>query len=278
MRALATAAALIGLVACGGTGTGIAPNPTPPTNALAAWSNFPADRNPRPILLLERPPLYTGFTSGDGKIAAYCNKYRLAFEQPSTAPTQASVTWADGARATYPAISAVDAYNAIAGAPTEMQRPDCASVQALDVTAARLGTAGFQTDRGTAQMSAWLLTVTGSTGDISYPAVAPSAFWAGSFVSGLGGGGATVSADGLTLKYGFVGGSCDAGYRSAVAESTSAVAVTVVAIPNSPQGPCDLMGHARSITVALASPLGGRVLVDQSGKVEPACPPGLTTC
>jgi len=176
-------------------------------------------------------------------------------------------------------MSAADAYSAMASAPTGMQSSECASVPALEVTRVRPGLAGFQTDRGTAQMSAWLFTVAGSTGDIAFPALAPSAFWARSFESGWGNGGATISGDGRILTYGFTGGECDNGYKFAVAESKSAVAVVVAPIPNyGPMQACSAVGVIRKITVPLASPLGGRVLVDEKGRVESACPAGVSSC
>jgi hypothetical protein len=222
---------------------------------------------------MDIPGPASGYATGDAKIAAFCNKFKLAF-QPSTAlPLKAFANWPQGISEAYAAISAADAYAAIAGAPTGMASADCASVPALDVTAARLGPAAFQTDRGTAQMTAWLFTVTGALGDVIYPAIVPSAFWGHLVTNGSFDGGATVSADGRSLTYRFIGGECDAGYKSAVAESPTAVAVEVVAIPKGGMSQyCSAVGIARSITVSLASPLGGRVLVDASGRVEAASP------
>lgn len=264
------------LVGCGGLGTGTVPDPTPPSGALAAWVDFPADRNPRPIVLLDMPPLYPGFdANNNSKIAAYCGKFQLKFQPSSVAPTQATATWPDGTIAPVAAMSAADAYRVIVAAP-QMTSTDCSVAPALAVTAARLGTAGFRTDRGTAQMSAWLFTITGATGDVAYPAIAPSAFWDLSRSKLSGNSGGTVSADGRTLTYGFVGGECDAGYKSAVAESATAVAVAVVAIPKGGVSmACPAVGVLRTINVALASPLGGRVVLDDSGRVESVCPEAI---
>jgi hypothetical protein len=70
-------------------------------------------------------------------------------------------------------------------------------------------------------------------------------------------------------------------YKGVVAESTSAVAVAVQEIARSvPGGPvaCDLVGHPRSVTLTLAGPLGGRVVVDGSGNATPVCPVSGPEC
>jgi hypothetical protein len=265
--------------ACGAApGTGGATPPNAPVEALAAWKSFPAHQTPRPIVLLGIPGP-SAYAGGDAKIAAYCNRYRLAFQPSTVAPQQGVATWADHSSVAYQTVSEAAAYAAMAGMPTGMNAADCAAAAVLDVTAGRFGVASFASDRGTAEISAWLFTVTGVSGDVVYPAIVPSAFWGGRVTNeGLGGGGVPVSADGRTLKYGFTGGECDAGYMSAVAESDNAVAVRVVAIPKSGQGTCNLIGHPESVTISLASPLGGRVLLNDQGIVEAACPPGLGTC
>lgn len=265
-------------LACGAApSTGGATPPNPPFEALAGWKSFPAHQTPRPIVLLGIPGP-SAYSGGDAKIAAFCNRYRLAFQPSTAAPQQGVATWADHSSVAYQSVSETAAYASMAGMPTGMNPADCAAAAVLDVTAARFGVAEFATDRGTAEISAWLFTVTGVSGDVVYPAIAPSAFWGGRVTEGPGGAGATVSADGRTLKYGFTGGECDAGYMSAVAESDSAVAVRVVAIPKSGQGYCNLVGLPQSITISLASPLGGRVLLNDQGIVEAACPAGLGTC
>jgi hypothetical protein len=227
-------------------------------------------------VLLDAPPLYPGFdANNNSKIAAYCGKFQLKFQPSTVAPAQATATWPDGNIATVAAMSAADAYGAIVAAP-QMTSTDCSAAPALPVTAVRLGTAGFRTDRGTAQMSAWLFTVTGATGDVAYPAIAPSAFWDLSRSKLSGNPGGTVSADGRTLAYAFVGGECDAGYKSAVAESATAVAVAVVAIPKGGiNQACPAVGVFRTINISLASPLGGRVVLDESGSVQSVCPEAI---
>jgi hypothetical protein len=255
----------------------------PPKDALAAWQDFPANANPRPIVLLSGFPPNVTFSSNDAKIAVMCGKFKLDFQAASDVPKQATVTWSDGTSLAFPAIAAGDAYAAMSRALIADQ--SCLSVAPLSVTAARFGPSGFQTDRGIAQMSAWLYTATGAAGEFAYPAIAPSAFWGGGQSEGSIGGGATVSADGRSLNFSFIGGPtegpCAEDYSGRVAESSHAVAVAVESSPGrtvaGPQA-CDAVGHIRSVTVTLASPLGGRVVVDAMGAAVAVCPERSRGC
>jgi hypothetical protein len=91
---------------------------------------------------------------------------------------------------------------------------------------------------------------------------------------------ATLGVDGRSLKYRFWGapdnaGPCGAAYKGVLAESTTAVAIALQMIPNSPPNApiaCDAIAQERSITVPLARPLGGRVVVDAAGDVVALCP------
>jgi hypothetical protein len=96
--------------------------------------------------------------------------------------------------------------------------------------------------------------------------------------SGPGFGG-RVSPDGLTVTIGFTGapdtpGACGADYTAAAAESDTAVAVAVKMIPHAASGQviCPAIAQGRTVTVHLAAPLGGRVLVGENGDVGVACP------
>lgn len=269
-RACLAGVAILGLVACGGFGTGSVPDPTPPAQALFAWRSFPASQVPRPIVLFGIDAQGQAFTNGS-KIAAICRQFALSIDLPSDIPNRSTASWPDGTTVTYPAISAADAFAAMKRAPGATGDM-CSGAVPLAVTGAHVGVASFATDRGMAQISAWLFTATGAAADFIYPAIPASAIWRGGITNRSGDGGATVSADGRTLNFGFVGGECDAGYKSAVAESQSAVAVAVQAIPKDGSGYCSLVGISRSITVTLASPLGGRVVVDASGTVVGVCP------
>jgi hypothetical protein len=239
---------------------------------------------PRPIVLLDDLPRSQGFSNNDGKIATACHRFGSPAQPlPTDVPASTTASWADGTTGTYPAISASNAYAAMSIVPASMKGAQCDAAIPLATTAVRLGTYGFNTDRGTAQMSAWLFTFQGALGELAYPAIAESAFWGKVTTIGFFGGGTTISSDGLVLNFGFYGspsgnGPCDASYTAVVAESTSAVAIAMQMIPG--QAPvdnvvCPAIAQARSVKVKIAHPLGGRVVVDASGSVIAVCPANL---
>jgi hypothetical protein len=124
----------------------------------------------------------------------------------------------------------------------------------------------------------------GAGAEFPYPAIAASAVWKGAVIAGSTTGGATLGADGRTLTLAFAGvpdtaGPCGADYKGGVAESASAVAVAIEKIPHasSSSGPaaCTMVAQQRSVSVTLASPLGGRVVVDAAGAPVTVCPEAL---
>ena len=88
------------------------------------------------------------------------------------------------------------------------------------------------------------------------------------------------------LTFSFAGapsssGPCGADYRAVVAESQAAVAIAVQTISHAQPGApvvCNLMAVSRSVTVTLASPLGGRVVLDETGNVTSVCPIAKPSC
>ncbi len=279
LRAIASAAFLLLMAGCGtlnGPRTGTV---GPPKDALSQWANYPANQVPRPIVLLGIDSPGQGFDTNDRKIAAMCEKFAPSVVLPSTAPPQGVATWPDGTRATYASRSAADAFSQLTRRSKLTSSPNCSTVAPLQVTAAQFGTAGFTTDRGVAQMSAWLFKATGAWAEFAYPALAPSAFWKGGLIEGSIGGGAVLGTGGRTLTFTFLGGPpdgpCAEDYTGVIAESTQAVAVAVQSNPGRPEGgavTCDLFSHIRAVTVQMASPLGSRVVVDASGSAVSVCP------
>ena len=275
--------ALVFITACGsaaGQGSNHLPPPSPPTAALKAWKDFPANANPRPIIVFNRSVEHfgpSGFSSEpDRKIVWICNKFALAgsIRLTDTAPSRASA----GASATYPGIGSARAYSELmAGRPRTTQQPECATSQPFVIAAVRWGTAAFRTDRGTMTMSAWVFDLAEVDGYLAYSAVDPSAFWGGGVTPSEGRGG-RVTADGQTLKIA-VGnaepGPCGADYTASAAESETAVAVAVKMYPHAPPAQpvvCTLALRLSYIAVRLKAPLGGRVLLDEKGNVGAACP------
>ncbi len=252
---------------------------SPPTDALARWKDFPADRVPRPIVLLDDFLAGQAFDTGEAKLAAVCGKFAMSVPFPAEVPHQAEASWPDGTKYTYPAVSARDAFGAMQGGPGASS-PDCSTVAPLPLTAARFGPAAFTTDRGKAQISAWLFKATGARVELAQPAVPKTSIWGGGVTDAWIGDTATVSPDGRVITYTFVGAAppdqpCGAGYTGVVAESNHAVAVAVQSSPGRVVGggnACPAIGYLRTVTIQLAGPLGGRVLVDASAHVVAVCP------
>ena len=270
-------------LACGQAPSLVTPIASPPSAALVPWEAFGADHHPRPIVWLGNGSPENGFGTNEGKIAAMCSRFVLKGSLPKNLPPQAVATWTDGTTASFAGTSAGEAFAAMSRPNPEMVAADCAYVPPLVINAVRLGTFDFLTDRGTAQMTTWLFRAIGVNGEFAYPALPPSAFWKGGMTAPSGNGGATVSADGLSLTWSFGGapenaGPCGADYKGLVAESHTAVAVSVQAFPHaSPGAPiaCPAIAQMRSVTVKLTSPLGGRVVVDSSSAAVTVCPAAL---
>jgi hypothetical protein len=275
------------LLACGAAGgNGAIPTPiNPPTAALAGWSTFPVDQRPRPVVLIINTSPPRGYSTVEGKIAATCRKFMLAIALSKAVPFAANVSWSTGDTSIYPSISAAAAMAAMKqGAPKS--DPNCATVQPLLVTGVRFGRSELITDRGTAQIDSWLFKMRGMDGEMAYPALTAGSIWNFDMTKSTPENGSTVSADGHTLTYSFFGapsssGPCGADYRGVVAESDAAVAITVQTISHAQPGQpiaCDMMAATRSVTVTLASALGGRVVLDDGGNAMPVCPATKPTC
>lgn len=279
--AKSTLALFVGLLvaACGAAAPsqGNLPLPTPPTQALAKWKDFPANASPRPIISFGDTTdqiQATGFSNGDRKMAWVCHKFVLApgLYVPATAPARAVATGAS-----YPAIGATRAWSELMAQPPGGNAADCAAAHNFVVTAVRWATAGFPTDRGTMQMSAWLFDIPEVNGYLGHAAIDPSAYWGGAVTKSTGRG-YGISADGRTVSIA-VGnaepGPCGSDYTASAAESASAVAIAVKQYPHAkPDQPvaCLLSLRVSNITVTLKAPLGGRVLVDENGNVGEVLP------
>jgi len=114
-------------------------------------------------------------------------------------------------------------------------------------------------------------------GYIGHSAIDSSAYWGGAVTKSVGRG-YRISADGRTVSIAVANaepGPCGSDYAASAAESASAVAIAVKQIPHArPSGAYACLDVLRlsNITVTLKAPLGGRVLVDEKGKVGSVCP------
>jgi hypothetical protein len=281
MRRLPALSALAcALFACTGA-QGVAVVPTsvgPPTQALIAWATFPAGQTPRPVLLTGSAPVDSFATSLNAKMAAVCHKLTTSIPLSTAVPRAALVGWWTGTKTRYPSTSAAATLAAMTQLGPQPSQSVCAPVIPAVVTAVRFGTHAFFTDRGIAQIDSWVFTMPAIGTDIAYPALAPSALWNADLSKISVAPGPTLSASGLVLRFSFTGsvasGPCGSDYRGVVAESTAAVAVAIeeIAHSNDPNMVCPAVAQPRVVDVPLASPLGGRVLLDGSGKILPVCP------
>ena len=281
-RAL-TVVAILALVACEGINGAVVPRPvSPPTKALLAWGTFPADQTPRPVLLTGSAPVDSFATSEDAKMAAVCHKLTTAIALSTVAPRTAIVSWWTGSKAGYPSTSAAAALAAMTQLGPEPSQSTCTPVIPAVITAVRFGSHAFFTDRGVAQIDSWVFTMPAIGTDIAYPALAPSALWNADLSKASRDVGPIPEAQARSNPQGsgFSGsvstGPCGADYRGVVAESQAAVAVAMQETSHStdPNIVCPAVAEPRDVDVPLASPLGGRVLLDGSGNILPVCPIG----
>jgi hypothetical protein len=211
---------------------------------LQAWAGFPADRDPRPLVLLS-PAVRAGPFPADGRA-------KLAF-------VGGLVEAAPG----FPAeiLQALRPHRQQADTP----------VEPLLVTTATLGTAEFLTDRGERQLPAWEVHAHGVPDPIWVldPGTGQQA-WRPPGLEGHELTGrisrAHLGADGRTVTLSFTGIPREyADYpRAEVLEVGSAVAVVPVPVDI---GPPRRWAYAqgREVTTVLARPLGRRVLLDGRG-------------
>jgi len=286
-----TVLAALALLACGPANNGNAavPTPTPvspPTEALLGWTTFPADQTPRPVVLVGNNFPTAGFANNeDAKMAAMCHKMTTTIMPSNVVPSTANVTWSSGTKASYPSISAATALAAMMQPSQGAASSSCVPVQPQVATAVRWGAYELPTDRGRAQIDSWLFTMSRISGEIAYPALAPEAVWNADMSKASMTPGSTLSIDGLTLTFGFTGavasGPCGSDYRGVVAESRTAVAVALQKTPHSAPNAniaCETIAQIRHVDVSLASPLGGRVVLDASGSFAPVCPVAKPDC
>jgi hypothetical protein len=281
----ALAALVIGavvLVGCGSAGirastprgtAAASPTPNDQTalpGALAAWADFPVNASPRPLVL----------PGGDDEIVGsgvYSGDQKIAFGEGAIDPLPtltSSPTEAGG----YRLITAGQAFQELSRGNGQSPSPT-----RIQTTSATLGSTGFETDRGVRQLPAWVFTFAGISGWRAVLAVAPASIYPLpaplSTPPGVQSpGDVQLAADGRTLTVDTGGalegtGPCQAQYSLQVASSESAVAIAVLVRMNPvPSGTiCAVQAVPFQLTAVLASPLGGRVVVNtQAQPIEVA--------
>ena len=248
--------------------------------ALARWRGFPVDRPVRPIVVVNGSVREAGYVDNEAKLASLAGWFQLATALPD-APASTEVSLPGGGHAVLP-LSAPG--SALAMLRQRHQGDESGtSPEPLRIVAVALGTAEFATDRGPASLPAWRFTVERGLAPLDVLALAPSALWPVPAEAAAGPGTARLGAGGRSLVVPLPAprepcpGGAVVQYEPRVAESRAAVAVYLDArdtgsrAPGRRSAPCidDLVLRFRSYEVALAAPLGRRVLVDESGAPVP---------
>jgi hypothetical protein len=242
------------------------------STALGWWASFPVDASPRPLVLTGSAIIDPagGFPVDDSKLAYVSGSFRLTTALPAGPVT------VHGQRIG----SAEDALAELrkAGSPGPP-----VSTPPLAITAVRLDTATFSTDRGPRTLPAWSFRFAGVAEPGRVLAVPAADRWPHpGMPTGSSGPetGATLSADASLATLSFVGmaagtGPCQANYAADVTQSSTAVSVSVreLANPNNRNVQCDAVGFRRALTVTLQPPLGNRVLIDAHGTPLPDSDP-----
>jgi hypothetical protein len=231
--------------------------------AVARWDAFPADRQPRPLVLVdERAFVEQGFATGEAKLAYLDGRIESA--TPVPAAVLAALMQELGTRR-----------SRRAGPP-------------LVITDAVRGEIEFVTDRGRRQLPAWRLTAIDALGPIwvldrelapgewqpaeppviPRPALHPPRFDPGIHV--------VVGPTDATLTLHFTGAlpEYERYPEAEIIESAKAVAIVPKAEDIGPSAIRILPGYHHQITVRLASPIGPRVFVDLHGHARQVLPPG----
>jgi hypothetical protein len=203
---------------------------------LEAWAGFPADREPRPLVLLGPAARPGGFPDGQTKLAFLHGAVRAAPGFP------------------VPVLQVIRRQSGeYAGRP-------------LRLTTAALGTAEFATDRGRQELPAWqvraervpepIWVLDPAIVQLTWEPPGPAVGWHGTA--------ATLDPGGCALTMAFTG-SPHVSYPDVdVLESGAAVALLPVPTRLRP-GWYTAVGQRREVTVTLDQPLGPRVLLDGTG-------------
>jgi hypothetical protein len=272
-RLVAVVVASIVLSGCASGSAQLTPDHSQATaEALSLWKDFPAGSSPRP-LVLTAPAINdpsTGFRDGDDKLAYISGHFTVAAALPG-----GSSTWQQ-----QPLITADQALAELRSSGQSAE-PTSAS---LSITAARLGSATFSTDRGPRALPAWVFRFAGVRDPASVLAIPAANRWPKAprpdqDTQDLG---AKIAPGGDTVTIRFIGaaagtGPCDAQYAADAGQSSTAVVIFIRELPRSTSQPanwsnmaCNAMGYRREVTVKLSPALAGRVLIDSYGAPIPA--------
>ncbi|MFF5228503.1 hypothetical protein [Dactylosporangium sp. NPDC000521] len=246
----------------------------PDRAALARWSDFPAERHPRPVVLLGDPASAgAGFTGNAAKQAFAAKRFSVTAALPA-GPATATVALPDG-----PAELRV---TGAAAAVAALVRPLAGSADpVLVLDQVRYAPAAFPTDRGPLPLPAWQFSGPGVLGTIAWPAVDPAALWRPGENPDAGTT-ATIAGDDRTLTVALLtpaGGTCPGSpvvtFTAEAVASPAAVAVGLRAavtgsvVPGPARDGCGSDDGLRLVEyrLVLDAPLGGRTVLAPGGTV-----------
>jgi hypothetical protein len=234
--------------------------------ALERWKDFPAEAEPRPVLVLVTEA-GGGFRTSEAKSAFLEGNWRTPDDLPPTPDEFGG----------YPVIGAAEALETLRRGQADGQNAG----STLEVEKVRLVTADVVTDRGPVDLPAWRVDFDEGSEPFFVVAVAEPARYTlgrtgGSFYNVVG----QESDVELMVRHGGSSdspGPCGADYRIEAAESEEAVAYRVVEVERPPAEPsnepvaCASMLYGRDTPLLLDKPLGKRVLLHVfDGRIEPS--------
>jgi hypothetical protein len=237
--------------------------------SAAGWDRFPAGASPRPIVLAGSDVIdgYVDSSPNENDKAAWGNR---VLRLDTTLPTGPSTDRG------YALRSAANAWEALLSGGGSS-----AGLTPLRVVSVRLGSAPFETDRGTQTLPAWLFETADGRGTGAVLALADGAVFRspnGPYHPALALAGPVDSPD-TTLTVRFAGSPpggppCGRDFTGRAYETDHVVAVEIDPVPWSStpttEIACPAVGYGRTVTVHLDRPVGTRVVVPVGGGLPQA--------
>lgn len=227
---------------------------------LAAWADFPAAADPRPIVISE-PALLLADEAVHTSVEESVVAGHLDFSADLTADAPPLV------RANLPDGPVRLPAGTVEQAIAQLQLPGPGgpdpSGERLGIVDVTLGVAQYQSDRGPLVIPSWLFELEADLGSIGWPAVTPSVLWRldAPIVAT-----ATRSPDERALVVTVLSSESVCQDRSApeltVLESPSAVVFGFEHVAADTACYGNALGRSTSYTIGLDQPLAGRILVD----------------
>jgi hypothetical protein len=219
-----------------------------PEEALDLWSEFPVDADPRPLVLTDATVRVPGFQTGEAKLAFLNGAVRSEVELPPGVLARL--------RHHHPLVRRQD--------------------HALIVRSVEHTTAGFMTDRGPRELSAYRIDLEGALDRLLVldPETEATNWWPTGLdlsLREITAGPARLQKDEQTLELSTIGSPPEYSEArvSAVLESAEAVLVLTEETMHEHFDAIPAIAAERLVVARLTAPLGDRVLVHPSGRAVP---------